>query len=107
MNMTTTNYVHNVMAQVKHLTPPIEERDLVYIYKLARHFSEPVSYTHLDVYKRQLHYLRTGGGVVVVLMIIKESLEKHQYKYVHRSDSKGDRKHFALTEFKNYPIIKI
>ena len=38
MNMTTTNYVLNVMAQVKHLTPPIEERDLV--YKLARHFSE-------------------------------------------------------------------
>ena len=36
--MTTTNYVPNVMAQVKHLTPPIEERDLV--YKLARHFSE-------------------------------------------------------------------
>ena len=38
MNMTTTNYVLNVMAQVKHLTPPTEERDLV--YKLARHFSE-------------------------------------------------------------------
>ena len=31
MNMTTTNYVLNVMAQVKHLTPPIEA----------------VSYTHL------------------------------------------------------------
>ena len=30
MNLTTTNYVLNVMAQVKHLTPPIEERDLVY-----------------------------------------------------------------------------
>ena len=26
------------MAQVKHLPPPIEERDLV--YKIARHFSE-------------------------------------------------------------------
>ena len=38
MNMTTTHYVLNVMAQVKHLTPPIEERDLV--QKLARHFSE-------------------------------------------------------------------
>ena len=80
--MTTTNYVLNVMAQVKHLTPPMAERDLV--YKLARHFSErtrvatttrgvdtlgkfimvvdecqdleTVSYTHLDVYKRQVSY---------------------------------------------------
>ena len=51
MNMTTTNYVLNVMAQVQHLTPPMEERDLV--YKLARHFLA-VSYTHPDVYKRQV-----------------------------------------------------
>ena len=29
MNMTTTNYVLNVMAQAKHLTPPIEERPSV------------------------------------------------------------------------------
>jgi hypothetical protein len=36
--MTTTNYVLKLMAQIKHLTPPMEERDLV--YKVARHFSE-------------------------------------------------------------------
>ena len=53
--MTTTNYVLNVMAQVKHRTPPIEERDLV--YKLARHFSERTrvaTTTRGDVYKRQV-----------------------------------------------------
>lgn len=37
-NLTPANYVMNVVSHVKHLTPPLEDRDLV--YKLARHFSE-------------------------------------------------------------------
>ena len=38
MRISPGNYVLKVMAQVKYLTPPLEERDLV--YKLARHFSD-------------------------------------------------------------------
>lgn len=38
MNITATSYVLNVMAQVKHPTPPLEEKNLVNI--LARRFSQ-------------------------------------------------------------------
>lgn len=38
MRMSPGNYVLKIMAQVKHLTPSLDESDLV--YKLSRHFTE-------------------------------------------------------------------
>ena len=67
MDITAENYIIQQVERAKHLTPAMSEIDIV--TKLAYHFNynirvavftqgirtvdEPVSYTHLDVYKRQ------------------------------------------------------
>ena len=66
LGITPENYIIQQVERAKHLTPAFSDIDIV--TKLAYHFNHnirvavftPVSYTHLDVYKRQ--HLKTLRG---------------------------------------------
>ena len=51
--ITAIQYIERILLESRQLTPTLTDRQL--IRKISRHFGrDPVSYTHLDVYKRQL-----------------------------------------------------